>query len=72
MKVAVIGATGMVGGVIIQVLEERKFPITQLIPVASERSMGRKVSFQSNKFPILSIKGSNSFEKISILYFLYN
>lgn len=56
MKVAVIGATGMVGGVIIQVLEERKFPITQLIPVASERSMGRKVSFQSNKFPILSME----------------
>ena len=56
MKVAVIGATGMVGSVMLQVLEERKFPITELIPVASERSIGKKVRFQSNEFSILSMQ----------------
>ena len=53
MKVAVIGATGMVGSVMIRVLEERKFPITELIPVASERSIGKKIRFQSNEFSII-------------------
>ena len=56
MKVAVIGATGMVGSVMLQVLEERKFPTTELIPVASERSIGKKVRFQSHEFSILSIE----------------
>jgi len=56
MKVAVIGATGMVGSVMLQVLEERKFPITELIPVASDRSIGKKVRFQSKEFSILSIQ----------------
>ena len=56
MKVAVIGATGLVGNVMLQVLEERKFPITELLPVASERSIGKKVFFQSNEFSILSIE----------------
>lgn len=56
MKVAVIGATGMVGSVMIRVLEERKFPITELIPVASERSIGKKIRFQSNEFSIIYIK----------------
>ena len=56
MKVAVIGATGMVGSVMLQVLDERKFPITELIPVASERSIGKKVRFQSNEFSILSME----------------
>ena len=53
MKVAVIGATGMVGGVMLRVLEERKFPITELIPVASERSVGKKVRFQSNELSLV-------------------
>ena len=49
MKVAVIGATGMVGSVMLKVLEKRKFPITELILVASERSMAKKlVFFQMN------------------------
>ena len=56
MKVAVIGATGMVGSVMLQILEERKFPITELIPVASERSTGKKVGFQSNEISILSMQ----------------
>ena len=56
MKVAVIGATGMVGSVMLKVLEERKFPITELILVASERSIGKKVCFQSNELTILSMQ----------------
>mgnify|MGYP001375390508 CR=1 FL=1 len=56
MKVAVIGATGMVGSVMIRILEERKLPITELIPVASERSVGKKVRFQSNELSIIHIK----------------
>ena len=45
MKVAVVGATGMVGNVLLKVLAERNFPITELIPVASEKSVGTKISF---------------------------
>ena len=56
MKVAVIGATGMVGSVMLKVLEKRKFPITELILVASERSIGKKVSFLSNELTILSMQ----------------
>ena len=46
MKVAVIGATGMVGEVMLQVLAERNFPITELIPVASEKSIGKEIDFK--------------------------
>ena len=42
MKVAVVGATGLVGTVILKVLEERQFPVSELLPVASERSVGRR------------------------------
>ncbi|MBQ2331596.1 MAG: PIG-L family deacetylase, partial [Bacteroidales bacterium] len=45
MKVAVVGATGLVGTKMMQVLEERNFPVTELIPVASERSAGKTVCF---------------------------
>ena len=56
MKVAIIGATGMVGSVMLKVLEERKFPVTEMILVASERSTGKKVRFLSKEFTILSIE----------------
>ena len=45
MKVAVIGATGVVGTVMLNILDKRKFPITQIIPVASKRSVGNKIKF---------------------------
>ena len=45
MKIAVVGATGMVGEVMLQVLAERKFPVTELIPVASEKSVGKKMEW---------------------------
>ena len=43
MKIAVVGATGMVGQIILKVLEERNFPVTELIPVASVKSIGKKM-----------------------------
>ena len=46
MKVAVVGATGLVGTQMLKVLAERNFPITELLPVASERSVGKEVIFQ--------------------------
>jgi len=48
MKVAVVGATGLVGSKMLQVLAERNFPVTELIPVASERSVGKEVAFKGN------------------------
>ena len=55
MKVAVVGATGMVGQVMLRVLEERNLPITELIPVASERSVGKKIKFKDKEFTIVSM-----------------
>ena len=46
MKVAIVGATGLVGTRMIQVLEERQFPVDEFIPVASERSVGKTVVFR--------------------------
>lgn len=56
MKVAVVGATGMVGNVMLQVLKERNFPISELIPVASEKSVGKKVSFNGKDFSVVSLE----------------
>jgi len=52
MKVAVVGATGLVGTKMLQVLEERSFPVTELIPVASEKSVGKSVSFKNQTYTI--------------------
>ena len=49
MRIAVVGATGMVGEVMLQVLAERNFPISELIPVASERSVGKEIEFKGKK-----------------------
>lgn len=54
MKVAVVGATGLVGTRMLQVLEERNFPVDELIPVASEKSIGRKVSFKGKEWTVVS------------------
>jgi aspartate-semialdehyde dehydrogenase len=56
MKVAVVGATGMVGQVMLKVLAERDFPITELIPVASERSVGKKVQYKGKEYTISSME----------------
>ena len=54
MKVAVVGATGLVGSKILQVLAERNFPVDELIPVASEKSIGKEVEFKGKKYKIVS------------------
>jgi aspartate-semialdehyde dehydrogenase len=52
MKVAVVGATGLVGGMMLKVLEERNFPVTELIPVATEKSVGKEVVFKNVKYKV--------------------
>lgn len=55
MKVAVVGATGMVGEVMLKVLAERNFPITELIPVASERSVGKEIEYKGKMYKVVSL-----------------
>lgn len=56
MKVAVVGATGMVGNVLLQVLREQNFPITELIPVASEKSVGKQIEYNGIEYPVVSLE----------------
>lgn len=56
MKVAVVGATGLVGTKMLEILEERNFPVTELLPVASERSIGKEIVFKGNAYKIVSME----------------
>ncbi len=56
MKVAVVGATGMVGQMMLQVLEERNFPLTELIPVASKKSVGKEIKFKEKVFKVVDLE----------------
>ena len=56
MKIAVVGATGMVGEVMLHVLAERNFPITELIPVASEKSVGKEIEFKGKKYTVVGMQ----------------
>ena len=56
MKVAVVGATGMVGEVMLQVLAQRNFPVTELIPVASEKSIGKEIEFKGKKYQVVGMQ----------------
>lgn len=56
MRVAVVGATGMVGNVMLEVLAERNFPVTELIPVASERSVGKKITYKNEEYTIVGLQ----------------
>ncbi|MFN3907404.1 MAG: aspartate-semialdehyde dehydrogenase [Flavobacterium sp.] len=62
MKLAVVGVTGMVGEVMLRVLEERNFLITTLIPVASERSVGKKISFNNQEYAVVSLETAVSMQ----------
>ncbi|WP_127133019.1 aspartate-semialdehyde dehydrogenase [Pseudoflavitalea rhizosphaerae] len=55
MKVAVVGATGLVGTKMLQILAERNFPVTELLPVASERSVGKEVSYKGKAYKVVSM-----------------
>ena len=54
MKVAVVGATGLVGKTMLRILEERKFPVTELIPVATANSAGKKVMFSGREYTVVT------------------
>lgn len=56
MKVAVVGATGLVGSTMLRILEERNFPVTELIPVASERSKGKKVLYKGKEYAVVTLQ----------------
>ena len=56
MKVAIVGATGMVGEVMLKVLAERNFPITELIPVASERSVGKTITYNNKDYKVVGLE----------------
>lgn len=56
MKVAVVGATGMVGEVMLEILAKRNFPVTELIPVASEKSVGKQIEFKGNKYTVVGLQ----------------
>ena len=60
MKVAVIGATGLVGSKMLEVLAERNFPVTEIIPVASEKSIGKKIKFKGNEFVVVGMDSAIS------------
>ncbi|MFN7012877.1 MAG: aspartate-semialdehyde dehydrogenase [Bacteroidia bacterium] len=55
MKIAVVGATGLVGSVMLKVLEERNFPVTELLPVASKKSVGKEIEFKGKKYKVVSM-----------------
>lgn len=55
MKVAIVGATGLVGGEMLKVLAERQFPVTELLPVASAKSVGQEIEYQGRKFAVVSM-----------------
>jgi aspartate-semialdehyde dehydrogenase len=56
MKVAVVGATGMVGEIMLQVLAERNFPVTDLIPVASEKSVGKEIEWKGKTYKVVGLQ----------------
>jgi aspartate-semialdehyde dehydrogenase len=56
MRVAVVGATGMVGEIMLKVLAERNFPVTELVPVASEKSVGKTIEFKGKNYTVVSLQ----------------
>ncbi len=68
MKVAVVGATGMVGEVMLKVLAERNFPITELLPVASERSIGKEVQFRNQSYKVIGLQEAVSLKPTIALF----
>ncbi len=56
MKIAVVGATGLVGSTMLQILAERNFPVTELIPVASEKSKGKIIDFKGKQYEVVTLE----------------
>jgi aspartate-semialdehyde dehydrogenase len=68
MKVAVVGATGLVGTKMLQVLAERNFPVTELVPVASEKSVGKEVEFKGKKYKVVSMTDAIAAKPVVALF----
>ena len=68
MKVAVVGATGLVGTVMLKVLEERNFPVSELIPVATEKSVGKEISFRGKPYKVVSMQDAVSMKPALALF----
>ena len=68
MKVAVVGATGLVGTKMLQVLAERNFPVTELLPVASERSIGKQLEFKGKKYTVVSASDAIAAKPVLALF----
>ncbi|MGB0242770.1 MAG: aspartate-semialdehyde dehydrogenase, partial [Bacteroidia bacterium] len=56
MRIAVVGATGLVGSKMLQVLEEKNFPVTELFPVASAKSIGKKVNYGGKEYSVIGLE----------------
>ena len=56
MRIAIVGATGLVGELVMKVLREQSFPVTEIIPVATEKSVGKTIDFGSNEYKVVSIQ----------------
>jgi aspartate-semialdehyde dehydrogenase len=68
MKVALVGVTGMVGEVMLEVLKERHFPVTELIPVASEKSVGKTITFKNKNYKVVSLDTAISMKPAIALF----
>ena len=68
MKVAVVGATGLVGTKMLQILSERNFPVTELVPVASERSVGKEVEFKGTKYKVVGMTAAIAVKPVLALF----
>ncbi len=69
MKVAVVGVTGLVGTVMLEILKERNFPVTELVPVASKRSVGKEVEFNGKKYHVIDNEAAVKMTDIDIALF---
>ena len=67
-RVAVLGATGLVGREMLLTLEQRNFPVSELVPLASERSEGKKVTFRGEEVTVRAVK-EDSFKDVDIALF---
>ena len=68
MRVAVVGVTGMVGNVMLEVLAEHNFPVTELIPVASEKSVGKKIVFKGTEYTVIGLQQAVSLKPDVVLF----
>jgi len=68
MKIAVVGATGLVGSKMVQVLEERNFPVTELIPVATARSVGKRIWFREKEYTVVSMQDAISMKPAMAIF----